>query len=350
MMRAMVDNLLERLSRRLRLPYGVLALAVSVVLFLPLDPISPPGESHLLKNITRPGLGAWTDEVDLAFKVILVALFFYCLVAIRWMRERSARTLVEIADLAPDGEGAGNGPFARAADGRPPLVASLILLVVLLAEHFASGGTVPADWMPVFVLDVAVMAVRAIVIVSFVWVYMGSVAGLTAICRRPLRFVSNLDDPFLGTRPLGDLSLALASAYFIGMAVAAAWLYSAGAQPTLSATWAACTCLGLVLFFFPLRAVHRQMTAKKAELSALSTARLLEILDLSMRVTPAHRSTVELTDLHAAVAWGYVDGRVAAIRTWPFDTVLIARLVSAFAVPILIAVIAHVAILETMGG
>jgi len=55
-----------------------------------------------------------------------------------------------------------------------------------------------------------------------------------------------------------------------------------------------------------------------------------------------------LTDAHAALGWGYVNARIVAIRTWPFSTVIIARLATTFALPMILAVLTRVTVLTTL--
>ena len=340
-----VDDVLARAARRVGLPYPVLAAIVSVLVLIPLGQFFP--RTMLLLITDRPGIVH--DARDAAFWLLIVGILFYLLVAIRWMRTRAARTLAEIGDLAPDPSFSGRGPFAWAADGRAPLAAAVLLAALFAEEQVRSGQGLPGGWgLLVFAADVAEMAAQLLVLFAFVWAYLASVAGLVAVCRRPLRLKSHLDDSFLGTRPLGNLSVALASAYFIGLSGVTLWLYWADMQALYVVTLA-CACAGLGLFFLPLYAVHEQMVAEKSQESAFAASRFRTLFEGSRHVVPAEARTSDLveaiTEVHAAIGWGYVNDRIAAIRTWPFDTVIIARLATTFALPMLLAVLTRVAVM-----
>ena len=349
-----VDEILARASRRLRLPCPVLAAIVSGVVLIPLGQFFP--RSMLLIVSDRPGMGIVHDARDFGYWLLIFGIVFYFLVAIRWMRARAARTLSEVDDLAhdlgPDRSPSGRDPFAWAADGRAPLAAAVLLAVLLAEEQLRNGPGLPgAEGLLVFAVDVAEAALQLFVLFSFVWAYLGSVAGLAAVCRRPLRLVSHLDDPFLGTRPLGNLSVALASAYFVGLSGMALWLYWADIQ-VLYMVSIACAFAGLGLFFLPLYAVHVQMVAEKAQESAFSAARFRALFEGSRHAAPMEARTNDLmealVDVHAAIGWGYVNERIAAIRTWPFSTAIIARLATTFALPMLLAVLTRVTVLTTL--
>ena len=342
-----VDDVIARAARRTGLPYPVLAAIVSGAVLIPLGQFFP--RSMLLIVSDKAGMGIVHDARDLAYWLLIVGILFYLLMAVRWMRGRAARTLVEIGDLAPGPSPSGRGPFAWTADGRAPLAAAVLLAALFAGEQVRSGQGLPAGWgIVVFAADIAEMVAQLLVLFSFVWAYAGSVAGLVSVCRRPLRLKSHLDDTFLGTRPLGNLSVALASAYFIGLSGMALWLYWADMQALYVIT-VGCACAGLGLFFLPLYAVHEQMVAEKAQESAFAAARFRTLFEGSRHVVPAEARTSDLVaaiaEVHAAIGWGYVNDRIASIRTWPFDTAIIARLATTFALPMLLAVLTRVAVM-----
>ncbi len=222
-------------------------------------------------------------------------------------------------------------------------------MAFLLEEDLRGGHAIPADGVAVYVADAVMFVLRWFVLAAFVWMYGASLFGLQRVCRQRLRLVSHLDDPYLGTRPLGRLSLAFAVAFFIGVGIIGLWMAASGAKPLSAAAYVAVTIAGLALFFIPLYSVHLQMAAAKNAEQAASIAQFRRIFHDTRREVETESRGIDLADLHAAIGWGFVDARVRAIHTWPFDTAIVARLVGMFALPMVLAVLTKLAVMVTLG-
>ena len=345
----MPDAIVGRIARRLRVPFPAVALVVGVLLMVPLGQLAPTGSDWLLVNKDAWGLGVILGPGDVVFWLLLVALVAYDILGMRWMRARTARALADIRDLAPGVADDGVDLFAAARDWRPAAIAAIVYVAFNLEEDLRGGHLVPGEGVAIYAVDVVLFVLRWFVLAAFVWMYGASLFGLQRVCRRPLRLVPHLDDPFLGTRPLGRLSLAFAVAFFVGVAIIGLWGVASGPTPTNASVFVSVTIAALLLFFLPLYSVHLQMVAAKNAEQAASIERFRRIFDHTRRETAEESRAVELADRHAAIGWGFVDARVRAIHTWPFDTAIVARLVGMFALPMVLAVLTKLAVMITIG-
>ena len=345
----MPDMVVGRVARLLHLPYLAVSLVVGIVLMLPLGQFAPAEADWLLVDSGHWGVGVLRTETDVLFWVLLIGLVTYDLVAMRWMRARSARTLEEVRDVVPGLDDGGRGTFALSRDWRPAVLASLLYVGFMLEEDIRGGHVVAAEGIPIFVVDTVLYAGRIAVLVSFVWTYAASLYGLWRLCRRPLRLVPHLDDAYLGTRPLGRLSLSFAMAFFAGVAIIGLWLAAGGTSRIGTIAFVSTTIAGLVFFFLPLYSVHQQMVVAKHVESARSTARLRRIFRDTKDESGSAPREIDLADLHAAIGWGFVDARVRGIRTWPFDTTIVVRLAMTFALPMLLAVLTKFTVEMVLG-
>jgi hypothetical protein len=344
----MPDAIVDRIAHRLRVPFLAVALVVGVLLMLPLGQVAPAGSDWLLTNKDAWGMGVIVEPGDVVFWILLVGLVAYDLVAMRWMRARTARTLSDIRDLAPGVANDGRDLFAAARDWRPGAIAATLYVLFHLVEDLHGGHVVPAEGIPFYVADVVAYFLRWFILASFLWMYAASLFGLERVCRQRLRLVTHLDDPFLGTRPLGRLSLAFAVAFYLGIAIIGLWLAATGQDLVNMAVFISVSTVGFLLFFLPLYSVHLQMVAAKNVELARSIARFRRIFDDAQR-DDAEPHQIDLADVHAAIGWGFVDARVRAIHTWPFDTAIVVRLVGMFALPMVLAVLTKIAVMVTLG-
>ena len=124
---------------------------------------------------------------------------------------------------------------------------------------------------------------------------------------------------------------------YIGLALAGLWVATGNRSESLLVFTVVVAVGGVFLFFLPLHAVHVQMRRHKTGLTQARATRYEELfLETSQRRTAGGEPTT-LDDLRDVVSYEVVERRIAAVRTWPFDTQYVVRLVSSFVVPILLA-------------
>lgn len=340
----MTATVAERIGVRLRVPYLAACALIAAVLTVPwVAYLAPDAERSLLTNAYNPGMGPFRAVDDVLYKSLLFGVLVYAMWATRFMRERCRATAKAVGELVDDAEGTFERAFRPSGWVAPPIVAALVLLGAYLVDAAQHGAPVDEAGLPAYLVDVILVAGRFVIVFTFAWFYFASVVGLARVCGRTLRLTPYHRDPLLGTRPLGSLSLSLASVFFAGLVLSAVWIATGAATPAMYGLTFSVMIIGLVLFFMPLNAVHVQMAAQKHRESEALTARYEELF-----VQPAG-PMAGLDDVRAAVGFGAMSRRVEAIRTWPFDTTILARLATSFVLPIVITIVGRQAILLVLG-
>jgi hypothetical protein len=331
--------------------YPVLALIVSLLVTMPfLEYAFPDRQQSLLTTYFNPGLGTFHQPFDLLYRAVLVVLFCYLLLAIRFMHQRLlvARSQVPIATDQPGL--VFDKAFRWANSLVPPLGLAIAVAGAYLVLFFADGQTIDLSFAPMFVLDALFATGRELIVFTFVWVYLASLYGLHSLARQPLVFRRHHEDRLLGMRAFGSLSLSLAVCYFVGLALGFLLFELASADPVLYTSKhdpafvlaAALVASGVALFFLPLRAVHAKMEHEKR--------RERERLDawygtLFAGEPPAARSEdmeTTLREVRNIAAFQIMERHVEAIHTWPFDTKTLGFLLTSLALPLLLTLIASV--------
>jgi hypothetical protein len=329
--------------------YPLLALIVSLLVTIPfLEYAFPNRQQSLLTTYFNPGLGTVHRPFDLLYRALLVVLFCYLLLAIRFMHQRLevARSQVPLAADQPSP--VFDKAFRWANSLLPPLGLAVPWLIVYLVLFFADGQTIDPSFAPIFVLDALVATGRVLIVFTFVWVYLASLYGLHSLSRQPLVFRRHHEDRLLGMRAFGSLSLSLAVCYFVGLALgvllsklasADPVLYSAKQDPAL-VLGAALVASGVALFFLPLRAIHAKMEHEKRRERELLNAWYGTLFAGESRAARSEDMATLLREVRDIAAFPTMERHVEAIHTWPFDTKTLGFLLTSLALPLLLTLIA----------
>jgi len=347
----MAPTVIERISSRSGLPFAAVALVAAAILAVPwLILLVPDAAQSLLSSTMNRSMGAIRGPQDVLYWGLLFVFLCYVIFAMRYMRARVLETQVRVAPLTPGSADALERAFRPAAWIWPALATSVVLhLVYAWSAFFGAGHEIASGDAPLFLLDIVVNIARTFVIVEFAWLYFGAVAGLAAVCRRPLELLPYYSDGLLGTRPLGLLSLSLAATFFLGYALGLPLVILGYSDPYELAAGGAIFIVGLVLFFLPLVSVHNQMAEEKqGELDFLHR-RYTHLFTVSRRQPDEDEHPGTLADVTAAIGWLASERRIQAIRTWPFDVDILARLATSFVVPVVLTVVGREAILLVLG-
>ncbi len=253
---------------------------------------------------------------------------FYMFYIIRYMRLRVLKTEAEIIPLCPDGEKTFDKAFGRLSDPLGQilsmfLIGFLAMLYFFRLFRFAdffhlafAGGTV-------FLFSVAWG--------SAFWVYLGSITGVYALGRNPLKLKSFYNDAMLGVRPLGSLSLRLTIVYLSvsGLGAVATAFFADIVSILLLSSF---TVLGVALFFLPLTGIHRLMQEEKDREHALIRHELSDLVQKpkqqishSIDTTLADLETL-FRDFRSLLALDLSERKVMNVPTWPYDSKILSQL------------------------
>lgn len=173
----------------------------------------------------------------------------------------------------------------------------------------------------------------------FVWSIYSALAGaraMAALHQLPLQ-VNIFDQRPLG--PIGRQSLASALAFFGGAAVSLlffAWGEDSFGVGTLF-TYGLLVLVSALAFFLPMRQTHRVLAAAKEE----------ELVRVQHNIVAAYRSLEELPaeskDLGTLPTklnlWKEYEGRVKAIRTWPYDFGMLRTFLLSVLTPVVLSLV-----------
>jgi hypothetical protein len=330
--------------------------AVGCVLFAIL---SVPVTSWLLAYVsgsitTAPGIdfsNPWLI-LGIAIAEFLSGLLWFTLFYLpRYLRMKVVRARGELLPLLPEGGKTFDAAFARVSrTGWPILIGIIALILSYLAAVLTPPSPTPSmitanGWL----VDVAGLVGLPIFVVgfgTFFWVYVSCLRGLYALGRQRLILKPFYVDPTLGLRPMGALSLSLAAGYFALVALQAILSLLGGLLADIGLT-IFLFALGLILFFLPLYSIHRTMLAARKQAQDTILARfgqhvasagtkpagdsegtLAEVRDHLARLTDAFTVDMALREARA-------------VRTWPFDTRILAGL-GALILSLVTIIVAHI--------
>lgn len=342
-------TILEAVARRMGVPHPVVVLAVALLLGLPILPyLAPDREADLFTSVYLPRFGQIHGLLDLIYQALLVTTLMFSPLATSFMLDRVRRTPVEAPWLA---DAIGPEVAATAAAGgrvAPPFLLGAAAVAPMLVQYLGGEHIRSLEDAIVAVLEVAIVLLRFGVLFMFVWCYVRSLVGLTRICALPLRLLPSNLDFWLGTRPLGSLALALAIVYATGLAMGLSLVISGPAGALMGPVVIALFTLGLLLFFLPLRSVHRQMATEKASEQAWHRERLAAVVAVSRhQPDPVRREPAAA--LHDAIAVEIAERHVGEIRTWPIDVSIATKLLTTILLPLTLTLIGRQLVLTVLG-
>lgn len=340
---------LEAISLRTGIPYVIVVLVVACLFGLPIVPYAVPGrERELFTSVFLPHFGRLNEPLDVVYQGLLIAILVFSPLATSFMLDRVWQTPTRAPWLSeairPEVE-------ATAVSGRrlgPPFVIGVLVMLPMLVQYLMLGYVKSIPDAAVASLEVTIVSLRFAVIFSFIWCYVRSLLGLARMCALPLSLLPSYQDPWLGTRPLGSLALALSAVYSVGLAFGLSLVISAPAATVVVPVVVGLFLLGALLFFLPLRSVHRQMAEEKASEEAWVRGQLTSLVAVSRRQdqpVPPDPATA----LQSVLTIGLVERHVAAIRTWPIDMSIAVRLTTTIALPLTLTLVGRQLVLSVLG-
>lgn len=327
----------------------LVVVLVACVLGLPIIPYAfPDREMDLFTTVFLPNFGRVHSVQDALYQVAMIVMVAYAPLATSFMLDRVWGTPAAAPWLAnairPEVE-------ATVAAGRralPALLIGTLTMLPMLVQYLASGYIRSVSDGILAAVEVLIVLGRFLVLFTVVWCYVRSLIGLARMSAAPLNLLPSYLDPWLGTRALGSLALSLTFAYSVGLALGWPIVASGPAGTLMVPMVIVLFLLGFVLFFLPLRSIHRQMVEEKTSEQAWFRGRLAAVVAVSRR-QPQPATPEPTTALHEAITVDIVERHIAAIRTWPIDTSIAVRLTSSIAMPLLLTLVGRQLVLTVLG-
>ncbi len=311
-----IPTLAERLISALRLPYIAGCLFVGFVVFGPqtvilLNYLKTSDFGAAVSSALGSGLGL-TTVIGVGGLPAFIAYVFY---VPRYMR---TRILVAQRSLSVLSKDVFHGLFETVSSPRPQLVLWLFVVIFVGPVQGLLAGSVTA--VPDIAGGFLFGSFFGLGISSLVWAYFASLRAIHRLGAAPLNFRPHYEDPFLGLKPVGSLVLSLAVSHF-GFVVVLLVLGSTSPAPgaTFYSILSMLILLGLLMFFLPLRRLHKVMVEQKGVESDRLGKRLSQrVQNPGDAGSPADFSQMLLLDV--------MERKVSAIHTWPFDLNILGKL------------------------
>lgn len=305
-------TLLERFVALIPLPYLWAALVWSLVL--------PSG--FVFDLISYLATGHAPISIDFIPNIVLNILFiFYAFIMIRYMRQRVGATEARISPRLEGGAEDYYRAFGRMTQNFPVLVMTAVLGTVILLGRAFSGGLGMDSFS--ILANVILGYLGSIAFSTYLWEFTVASWGLHKLGGSSLKLGSFLEDRMMGARPVGNLALSLAIAYFGGVLITAL-LFSTINPPTLANQYPFIIflLLGVAFFLLPLNSIHARMQAEKQRLLHEISARYPK-LDANARLPKENASMdnvqVVLARLTELQELEMLDKKISSLPTWPFD-------------------------------
>ena len=325
----------ERAIAAIPLPYLVTCTIVALL-------VTGPG--YFLARLIETG-GDWNQTVAAIFGeafalplwrsvpliILSVGFELYLLWLVRHSRLHIARYAKEIAPLLPGGDADVRRIFGHLYWRLPVIglaAAFGLFFFLLLLEPLP----------PAFgVLDFVILGVNLVFLpfvdAQVIWNYSATIWGVHRIGRQALRLRPLFEDPMLGLRPLGSLSLG-ATFYFFGalvIIIAEVTLSPDPVRPAYLAFLIVLVLFGAGLMFLPLVSIHRLMVAEKRRAIDDAGTRAGGIYaPLMAGNRTSEPSLHEVRDLllrtHGILVHREEERRIQALPTWPFETRAMTRI------------------------
>jgi len=325
----------ERVIAAIPLPYLVTCTIVALL-------VTGPG--YFLARLIETG-GDWNQTVAAIFGeafalplwrsvpliILSVGFELYLLWLVRHSRLHIARYAKEIAPLLPGGDADVRRIFGHLYWRLPVIglaAAFGLFFFLLLLEPLP----------PAFgVLDFVILGVNLVFLpfvdAQVIWNYAATIWGVHRIGRQALRLRPLFEDPMLGLRPLGSLSLG-ATFYFFGalvIIIAEVTLSPDPVRPAYLAFLIVLVLFGAGLMFLPLVSIHRLMVAEKRRAIDDAGTRAGGIYAPLMAGNPTSEPSLhEVRDLllrtHGILVHREEERRIQALPTWPFETRAMTRI------------------------
>jgi len=293
---------------------------------------------------TFPDLTASSAVPVLAGAAFGIAFYTVLLYMIRYARRSLAAARDSIAPLLPDGE-AGFRRIYGMVHAPLPIVG----VALLLAIFFWFVGSHAPFLGPARVVFIGVqLSVICFATSTVLWTYFVTLWGLRRMGKEPLRLKPFTEDPMLGLRPLGTMSVSATMVYFAMTSVVLLTTLVYPQTPLYLAFLLGLLAFGVLLFVVPLLGIHRKMLEEKRRVEReLTELAALEWRDMETTPIDGDEGLPELrrlvVSLRRFVAHERAERKAVSLPTWPFDPQVTGR-VAAITLTGVVAVLGRAAV------
>ncbi len=317
----------ERLINLVPLPYALASILIAVIIGMPGQVFVVLLETRdltLTFSLLRPAAEFFEALQFYLVQSVFMLTAFFSFYGTRYMRLKLVTAESELSSVTLQGEEAYHRAFRNVSRFFPPLLLAALLLPIGSTTLPSTSGYL----VPLFILVAFVLFYFGVA--GFIWVYFSSVWGLHKLGKETLRLKPFYEDSMLGLRAIGQLSLGLASAYFTmlgisGLSILLQFTALERSAPQLILLLLLLVLLGFSLFFLPLRDVHKKMIDVKREEQAAVRQRFAILLK-AVHNPEAEEPETTITDLKNLQTLELLERKTASIGTWPFDTVILGKL------------------------
>ena len=317
-------TLIERFVDLIHLPYawGCLIWAVFFAVVGPLigGYLDTFDLSVALAVLLNPGLSLLQGIASLVLNII--AFGFLPIFLVRFMRSKVVLSEPELIAISPHGEETLHKVFGGVSRSSPPILLGVALVGVSSIPGVATPIPTTGLFGSLFLLVDYLFS--TIGFGSFVWMYLTSLRGLDKLGGEALRLRPPSEDPMLGLRPLGAISLSFGFAYFALLGLLFSNYFFLPFDFVGSIILPIFIIIGLVMFFLPLKSFHRQMKDVK-RLEQMSIRKQLALITVELDGPGPGDSQTSLQEIKKLMAIQILDHKASAIPTWPFDTGMLGR-------------------------
>lgn len=327
MSRCVKPTAIERIVNLFPGPYALKCAAFASVFGLPLLLVTRFLDSVNIQN-TLAVFGGLSWQNFATFSIANFVLVFYGAYGIRYMRSRIESTMNELEPVTSENRKTFEKVFSPVCKLYPAIILSVLIFAAVLIS-FPTQAQHASGTFSILQVGISYPFVY-LTYGTFIWVYASSVKSIHDLGKQAFLPLSEFyDDPHLGMKPLGNLSLSLAFIYFVGL-VLVFFSFTSIPIPLEVAVWVLILS-GIVLFFLPLNAIHQKMKRRKREESEKLRAHYRQLKN------PLEDS-MSAGDMRRILAVDIIDRQVASIPEWPLDFRTVTWL-SAIVLTVLVSII-----------
>ena len=207
------------------------------------------------------------------------------------------------------------------------IIAALVFLPPFTLAN-AQSGTAPAGTSTILLLifGLGPWVYYALLISFFLWAWSYSMYKIYRIAKLPLQLKPFSEDPMLGLRPFSAVSMRLTILFIVFIAIFTVQIPAQGLSilPFL-ALYAGLFSLGVTLFILPLRNLRAKLVETKKEELSWANRRFTDLINKIKSKGDAPLEEKVAIELTAVTS---IQHEVRQIKSWPFDTALLARLLA----------------------